>query len=438
MQSDDWPGTSEQVVRELEWFELDRPAPPLPEDCLAQASEELARMGERVTVGSRVGVGVGSRGISRIADVVGAVVRVLVSRGAEPVLIPAMASHGGATPDGQVHIIHELGVDERLLNVPVDASMEVQQIGTLTGGAPVFLSKAALACDAFVPINRVKPHTDFRAPVESGLTKMLTIGLGKERGATVLHAAGFEAFVDVLPEALEVVLGRLSVPFGVALLEDEWHRLRRVEVVPGEVVLERDRALLLEAWDHFARLPFGQLDALVLRESGKVISGAGMDPNVTGRFPNKPLAAGIVVQRLTVLDLAGSSPGNAIGIGVADVATERLRSKIDWAATYANAQASRSLAGAKLPFVAGTDSQALALTIGSLTGATQAVPKVVVMKNTLEVNHIAVTRPLVATAKAAGYASLGPPVHAQFDQEGNLLRIGTLEFFSGKGGSATA
>ena len=208
-------------VEDMEWSELARAAPPAELDLAAALGADFVRLvDQRVKPGSRVGVAVGSRGIARVAEVVGAVVRGLQARGAEAVLVPAMGSHGGATPAGQVEVLHELGVYEEALGIPVDASMDVEQVGTLRGGQPVYVAKAALGCDAIVPVNRVKPHSDFRAPIESGLTKMLTIGLGKELGASSLHSVGFGAFAQMLPEAAGIVLGTLRVPFGLALLED--------------------------------------------------------------------------------------------------------------------------------------------------------------------------------------------------------------------------
>ena len=259
---------------------------------------------------------------------------------------------------------------------------------------------------------------------------MLTIGLGKERGASSLHGAGFPAFAEVLPEALQVVLGVVRVPFGVAIIEDAWHRLFRAEVVPGEQVLERDEALLKEAWDHFGRLPFDEVDVLVLKEMGKTVSGAGMDPNVTGRFPSEPLPAPTAVGRLTVLDLREDSGGNAQGVGVADVVTERLRSKVNWGATYANALASKTLAGAKLPVVAHTDADALSLAVESLVGRGTTNIRLVAMANTLEVSRLALSRPLLELAEAAGYEAAVQPVRAEFTDEGRLVRIGGLEFFA--------
>ena len=421
--------SSRPGVEDLDWFEVYRPAPPMTLDLAGLATDLGAIARDRVKPGQRAGVAVGSRGIARLPDVVAVVVRVLRETGASPVLIPAMGSHGGASSPGQVEVLHELGVVAEALGVPVEASMEVEQVGQLGSGRPVYVGQAALGCDVVVPINRVKPHTDFRARVESGLTKMLTIGLGKERGASSLHGAGFAAFAEVLPEALELVLGVVRVPFGVALIEDAWHRLCRAEVVLGEEILDRDEALLKEAWDHFGRLPFEEVDVLVLKEMGKTVSGAGMDPNVTGRFPGDPLPTPTAVSRLAVLDLREDSGGNAQGVGAADVVTERLRAKVNWGATYANALASKTLSGAKLPVVARSDADALSLVVESLVGRGPQDTRLVAMVNTLEVSRLAVSLPLVELAEAAGYETSVEPVRAEFTDEGRLVRIGDLEFF---------
>ena len=417
-------------TEDLNWFELSRIARPLEKDVIATLSHDLvAFLDERVISGSRVGLAVGSRGIARIAEVVAAVITVLRARGDTPVVIPAMGSHGGATDAGQLEVLHELGIDMEALDVSVDASMEVEEIGRVRGGQEVYVAASGLRCDCVIPINRVKPHTEFRAPIESGLTKMLAIGLGKQRGASSLHSAGFEAFDEVLPEAAGLVLGRLRVPFGIALVEDAWHRLEHAEVIPAELIFERDRILLSQAWQSFARLPFEQVDVLLLREMGKTISGTGMDPNVTGRFPSKGLTAAIEVARLVVLDLVAASGGNAVGMGLADVVTERLRSKVDWGATYANVLASRALVNAKLPLVAESDEAALSIALSSLTRAPGDPRRLVAMANTLDVNHIAVSESLVSTATAAGYELVGSGLRAEF-RRGSLRRIGGLDFFA--------
>jgi hypothetical protein len=414
---------------ELEWVEFRRPAPAAEGDAVAQLKEDLSSLpASAMPAGSRVAVAVGSRGIARLADVVSVVVAYLRACGAEPVIIPAMGSHGGATPDGQVKVLHALGVTEDLVGAPIEASMEVEQVGRLSSGQGLYTSKAALGCDSVVLVNRIKPHTEFRAPIESGLTKMLTVGLGKDRGASSLHSAGFDTFRSVLPEAAGLVLARLPVPFGVALLEDSWHRLVRAKVVTGDNLLAGERALLTEAWSYFGRLPFESVEVLIVREMGKAISGTGMDPNVTGRFPEHKLGPATDVQRLVVLDLADGSSGNAVGMGMADIVTERLRSKVDWAATYANVRASKALANARLPVVVNSDHEALALALHSLTGDNTLAPRVAAVRNTLEVNHFAVSPALGAEAERAGFSQVDEALRAEFGPQGQLLRIGGLDF----------
>ncbi len=436
----DAPGVSRTVLEELEWYEVSRPAPPAQLD-LAPLSQELAQaIAERLAGARRVAVCTGSRGIARVDEVVTLVVGALRAAGKQPVLVPAMGSHGGATPAGQVETLHELGIDAAALGVEVDGSMEVTPVGALASGQGVFLADSVLACDAVIPVNRVKPHTDFRGPVESGLTKMLVIGLGKEVGASSVHAAGFDRFDEVIPEAAAIVFDRLEVPFGVALLEDAWHRLRRVEIVPGRQIPTREPQLLEESWQHFARLPFAEIDVLVLKEMGKTVSGAGMDPNVTGRFAATPLPVPTTVHRLVVLDLREDSGGNANGVGLADVVTERLRRQIDWEATQANAIASKCLIAAKLPLVAPSDADALRIAGESLVGRRMTEAGLVAAVNTLELSHLAVTAPLLGEARAAGYEPLdgGRPRRAELAGDGSLSAIGGLAFFGGHGGAPSA
>jgi hypothetical protein len=421
------------VIEEQDWFELHRPAPAVELDLVSVGEQVASALAEHCGTATRVGVAVGSRGIARVADVVEIVATSLKNAGKSPVIIPAMGSHGGGTPSGQVEVLHELGVDAAALGAQVDSSMEVVQIGEVPTGQAVYLAASALSCDAVIPVCRVKPHTDFRAPIESGLTKMLAIGLGKEVGASSLHIAGFERFHEVIPAAGRLVLSRLHVPFGVALIEDAWHRLRRVEIVPGSSIFEREPELLAEAWEHFGRLPFAEVDILVIREMGKTVSGAGMDPNVTGRPLGVQFPVPIAVQRLVVLDLREDSGGNALGMGVADVVTERLRRKIDWVPTTANALASKGLAGARLPMVAGSDLEALRLAGASLVGRGPGEANMVAVVNTLDVANLAVTEGLVAEAEKAGYVAVGGAQRAEFSTTGALWRIGGIDFFPTEG-----
>ena len=413
----------------LQWTELLRSAPPSAFDKDRLARDLAGACGERLKEGQRVGIAVGSRGIDRLAEVVTLVAEAVRAAGASPVVIPAMGSHGGATASGQVGVLEQLGISGPAVGAPVEASMDAVKVGTTPSGQDVYVAASALGCDVVVPVNRVKPHTDFRGDIESGLIKMLTIGLGKEVGASSLHSAGFASFHTVLPEAARLVLSSLEVPLGVALIEDAWHRLHRGEVVPGEALFERDAAMLKEAWDLFGTLPFEDLDVLLLKEMGKTVSGAGMDPNVTGRFPNDPLPARTTISRLVVLDLRDDSGGNAIGVGVADVVTERLQRKVNWDYTYANALASKSLPGVRLPLVSPTDQEAISVALGSLVGDALQGPRCVGMVNTLDVNHFVATAELSPEAQAAGFEVVAEGLSASFSPDGRLDRIGGIEFF---------
>ncbi|MHB1712337.1 MAG: nickel pincer cofactor-dependent isomerase, group 22 [Acidimicrobiales bacterium] len=380
-----------------------------------------------------MGVLVGSRGIAGIGDIVTGLVRLLAGRGARVVLIPAMGSHGDGTSAGQIRVLRTLGIDEDALPCVIDASMDVEEIGRLRCGAPVYTAVSALSCDVIIPVNRVKPHSDFRGPVESGLVKMLAVGLGKVQGASSLHAVGFDRFFEVLPEAAQMVIDRIEVPFGVALVENSWHQLCEVEAVPGEEILEREKKLLALALEQLGVLPFPNLDILVLREMGKDISGAGIDPNVSGRWAGMDLGGGASVGRLAVLDLTEASAGNASGVGLADIVTERLRTKIDWQATYLNAITSKSLGGCRLPLVAKNDRDALEIALASVFGLDLSHPRFVGMRNTLEVNDLVVSPDLVGVAEEAGYLIEGFPARAEFDESGVLLSICGLEFFAAPG-----
>lgn len=376
-----------------------------------------------------MGVTVGSRGIDRLSEVVTTLVLYIKDLGADPVIIPAMGSHGGANAEGQAKVLYDLGIDEARVGAPVEASMEVEEVGRLRSGYPVYTSKAALSCDRVILVNRVKPHTEFRAPIESGLTKMLAIGLGKESGASSLHRAGMESFDVTLPEAAASVLTALKVAFGVALIEDEWHRLLETEILLAPDILLRESTILTKARSHLARLPIDRIEVLVLREMGKTISGTGMDTNVTGRFPARDLGGALSVQRLVVLDLTAESSGNAVGVGLADIVPERLRSKIDWEATYANVIASKAFTNAKLPLVMRTDHAALSAALVTLTGQHATLPRLVAMRNTLEVNHLVASPNLTAPFLGAGFTQIGEGQHAEFGDDGQLSRIGELKFF---------
>jgi len=250
--------------------------------------------------------------------------------GAEVFVVPAMGSHGGATPEGQLEVLASYGMTPESIGCEIRSSMETVELGEVRPGVPVFVDRLALeGADAIVPINRVKPHTDFTGEIESGLMKMIAIGLGKQKGADTFHRQGFATFHDLIPEVAEFTLSKVNIPFGLALVENGYARLWRIEAVRRDRIWDRERELLVMARERMARLPLDTIDVLVLDFIGKDISGLGMDSNVVGRYYTGPTGAGPSIQRIVVRDLTGETEGNAVGIGMADVVLRRAVEKMD-------------------------------------------------------------------------------------------------------------
>ncbi len=312
----------------------------------------------------RIAVAVGSRGIAGIADVVAAVVAHLRARGADPFLVPAMGTHGGGTAPEQEAVLAHLGITEETVGAPVISQPEVQRVGTTPGGVPVWVDRAAWAADGIVPVNRVKPHTAFAGAVESGPSKLLAVGLGKAESAAALHRAPLER---AIPEVAELLLGTGRVPFGVALAENAAGATAALDVLLPPGWLAAEAALLARARRLAPRLPWDDLDLLVVQELGKDVSGTGLDLHVIGldrRFPGRGAVPRI--RRIAALGLTPGSRGNANGVGYADVVTRALADAVDWPATYANCRATGFLEAVRLPYVAADEAEAVAVALRSL------------------------------------------------------------------------
>ena len=293
---------------------------------------------ERLLPNGEVAIGVGSRGIAGLPQIVRATVDWFRERGARPFLVPCMGSHGGATAEGQLRVLEHLGVTAASAGCPIRAGMDTIVIGTLDNGLPVHMDAHATSADGVFVINRVKPHTAFTGPHESGLVKMLVIGLGKRNGADCCHSLGFGRFAEVMPQMARLLLERKpSLLGGLAVVENAHDRVCLLEAVLPERLLERDQALLVEARARMGSLPVDDLDVLLVDRMGKDISGSGMDPNITGRSPSPYKTGGLKAARLGVLRLTEASGGNATGMGNADVVTQRLVDSADFESTYANA-----------------------------------------------------------------------------------------------------
>ena len=368
-------------------------------DVEKRVQEQFAKpaVRERIRPGQKIALAVGSRGINQLARIVKEVISSLRGLGAEPFIVPAMGSHGGATAEGQRDILRRYGICETEMGVPVVSSMEVVQIGQTARGIPVFMDRAASCADMVLPVARIKPHTDFRGPIESGLCKMLAIGLGKHEGCSRLHQEGFESFHELIPEVARVFLEKARIGFGLALVEDAYDQTALVETVMAEDFLTREPQLLLQARNWMPRIMAPRIDVLVVEEIGKAISGSGMDPNIIGRTTKGQLPDfnGPAIQRIVVLDLTEETRGNAAGIGLADFTTQKVFLAIDRGKTFANVIASGNPEAGRIPVTLDTDEEAIRAAISCCARINILSPNVVRIRNTLALHEIFVSENMI-------------------------------------------
>lgn len=404
---------------------------PKVEDIKKEIRQELVKKGlkDRVRKGQRIAVTAGSRGIANIAEILATVVEEVRKAGGEPFIVPAMGSHGGSTPEGQVEVLCSLGVTEETVGAPIVSSMEVDPVGTLEGGVTVYLDRKALQADGIFVVGRVKPHTDFKGGIESGLLKMLAIGLGKQKGAEMIHWHKYDGYHRIMPEAGKLIAEKTNVVMGLAILENASHETAMVRaLLPGEFVAG-EMMLLETAKGLLPRIPFKEVDVLIVEEIGKNISGVGMDTNVTGRFwmPGESDPKATTVGKIVVLDLSEETHGNAIGIGLADLTTARAASKIDHQQTYVNCLTQGSGETGKIPPFLPSDRDAITTAVRICGPVDPAKARVVRIKNTQELERIWVSESLAKEIKSSPELSgrvklLGEPREMQFDVLGTLAR----------------
>ena len=377
----------------------------------------------KIKPGMTIAVGCGSRGIANIAEAARQVVAELKALGAKPFIFPAMGSHGGATAEGQREVLEGYGITEEFVGCPIHSQMEVVEVGKLDSGMPIYMDKLAAAADGVVVVCRVKPHTNFRAPIESGIVKMITIGMGKIIGATELHTQGMDMFGTLLPAAAKLIMSKKNVLLGVAMVENAADETAIIEAVPGEQIFDREPVLQAKAKEMMARLQFDEIDVLIVEKIGKNISGSGMDPNITGRncrfveWNMKPL-----VKKIAVLGLTPETHGNATGVGGADVITMRLYKELDIGKTYANVITSTYLDGAAIPIIMNTDQDAIRLAVKTVVRVKPEDTKIVRIANTLEVMDIHVSEPMLPFIKAnpSMFEFVGELEPFKFDAKGTL------------------
>lgn len=397
---------------------------PAIKDIVSVVKQEIAGLNLNLSNGSRIAIAVGSRGISNHALVVKTVVEELRGRGAEPFIVPAMGSHGGATAEGQIMVLETLGITEESVGAPIQSSMEVVQLGTTECGIPVLIDKVAAESDGIVLLHRVKAHTDFDGPIESGMMKLITVGLGKHKGAQMAHRFAVKrGFNNVIPVVARYVLQNASILFGLGLVENFYHDTAIIKAVKPEDIETVEQELLRASKKMMARIPFNTLDVVVVQEIGKKVSGTGMDTNVVGRIYNvaEPEAEFPKYTRIVALDLANDTYGNAIGIGMADLTTRRLVDKIDYRATAINCLTGAEPEKGRVPITMDSDKEAItaALTICGPVEPENA--RFVWIKNTLELDQFYISEALITEISSnINLKIISELKELPFDSDGNL------------------
>ncbi|MBR3036392.1 MAG: DUF2088 domain-containing protein [Lachnospiraceae bacterium] len=394
------------------------------EDIPEALSEEfLKRDYEAEVRGKRIAVTVGSRGIPNNVCIVRAICDQLKAWGADPFIVPAMGSHGGGTAAGNLEILSGYGITEENVGVPIRASMDVVQIGELPDGTgtPVYCDRFAAEADGIVVYNKVKLHTDFKGEHESGLLKMMAIGLAKHKGCSALHRRGFDTFAENIPKAAEVFLQKMNVVFAVGVVQNAYDEISELRVYPHDEIIAGDAELLKIARARFPRFRFDDIDVLVIDRIGKDISGEGADPNVTGRGYTPYFEDDFHTRKLFIRGLSENSHRNACGLGLADITTRRCLNSVDWESTWVNLTTNLMIHGGKIPFYQNNDYDALRVALRTCPRIDYQKARIARIRDTLSLFEFEVSEALAEELKdVPGVEILSAPYDLLFDSEGYL------------------
>ncbi len=377
---------------------------PRVDDIAGTVRDEIARINPSSTIkpGQTVAIAAGSRGVANIDTIVKTVVEEMKAIGAVPYIVPAMGSHGGGTAEGQTQVLAEYGITEGAMGCPIKSSMDVIQIGVSDFGMPIYFDKHASEADHVIVVNRIKPHTGFAGEIESGLMKMMLIGLGKHKGASVYHRAIIHHSFDKIVRLVgKVVREEMPITFGIATLENGYDETALIEAIPAADFEEREKVLQAKSKEWCPSLPFDDVDLLIIDEMGKNISGSGMDTNVIGRKRNDRRAMGDEtprVLRIFVRDLTEVTHGNATGIGMAEFTTRRLVDKIDYHATYTNVITGQHVSAGAIPLHCDTDAEVLDIALESIGLIAPEDARVLWIPNTLDLGEVEASEAYLAQA----------------------------------------
>ena len=382
-------------------------------------SEE--KFSSQIKPGMKIAITAGSRGIANNALTTKCIADFIKSKGAQPFVVPAMGSHGGSTAAGQREILRGYGITEEYLQCPILSSMEVKKIGVNEEGTDVYIDKYAAESDGIVIGCRIKPHTAFRGPYESGIMKMMAIGLGKQYGAQVCHEAGFKHMAKNVPLFGKAIIRHAPVLFAVPTIENAYDETCKIVAVNADEIEEMEPELLKEAASYMARILVDSCDVLVVDEIGKNYSGDGMDPNITGTFCSPYASGGIAAQRVAVLDLSNETHGNGIGLGFSSATTKRVFDKLDLASMYPNAITCTVLGGVRIPIIMESDKEAIQVCIKSCNEIDKTRPRVVRIPNSLHLEHIMLSEDYLEEIKGMETIEIeSEPMDLPFDEDGML------------------
>ena len=371
----------------------------------------------------RVAITGSSRGLADNALITKSIVDYVKSKGANPIVVPAMGSHGGATGEGQKELLGRYGITESYLGCPIISSMETVEIGVSEDGHRVRLGKAASESDAIIVMNRIKPHTNYRGPYESGLMKMMAIGLGKREGATVTHEAGFGKMAHMVESFGRTIIKNAPIAMGIAVIENAYHQTCKIEALTPQEIIDKEPALLEYAKSRMGKILIDPCDILIVDQIGKEISGTGMDPNVSGDTLCAPYLTGAIKVQLTVaLSLTKETHGSAIGMGAAHAITKRLYNEIDYDFTYVNGLTARTPDYIKTPPVMDTDKEAIQFAVLAAASIDRANLRIIRIQDTMNINKIWISEALRPQAeKHPGIEIISDAAPFPFNSEGNLF-----------------
>ncbi|MGL4790286.1 MAG: lactate racemase domain-containing protein [Anaerotignaceae bacterium] len=393
------------------------------EDIKAKVISEMDNLSNKEELkGKRIAITAGSRGIPHVALITKTVCDKLKEFGASPFIVPAMGSHGGGTVEGNLEVINGYGITQEAMGVPILATMEVVLVGEMPDGTPIYCDKNAYEADGIVLLNKIKAHTDFKGEHESGLLKMIAIGLAKHKGASWFHMQGFDTFAKRLPIVAKEFLSKMNVVFGVGLVQNAYDEISEIEIMEKDKIVERDAALLKISKERLAKFKFDNIDVLIVDKIGKNISGEGADPNVTGRGFMPDFKDDFHTQKLFIRGLTEESHHNACGLGLADITTRRCLNDVDWESTWINLGTNTMIDGGKVPMYLNTDKEALMLAIRTCRRIDYNKARVVRIADTLHLDEIEISVDLIPDIEGRSDVEIiSQPYEMPFDENGFMI-----------------